>query len=74
MKLNVWRMRSPLLLAVAVALFGCSRAPNTMREDFGALTRKPDAAEALSWLKEAKAPDEAPSLVETEKVGVVRKR
>jgi hypothetical protein len=58
MRLNVWRMRSPLLLAVAVALFGCSRAPNTMREDFGALTRKPDAAEALSWLKEAKAPDD----------------
>src|SRR5262245_31331002 len=29
-----------------------------MQEDFGALTRKPDAAEALSWLKEAKGPDE----------------
>jgi hypothetical protein len=29
-----------------------------MLEDYGDKTRKPDAAEALSWLKEAKSPDE----------------
>jgi hypothetical protein len=46
------------ILAVAVGLSGCSRPHDTMHEDYGNLTRKPDAAEALSWLKEAKAPDE----------------
>lgn len=51
--------RSPAAsLALAICLFGCSRPPNSLDKDFGALTRKPDAAEALSWLKEAKAPDE----------------
>ena len=29
-----------------------------MHGDYGYLTRKPEAAEALAWLKEAKAPDD----------------